>query len=1579
VRTPPRFRSALRGVLTLALLASTLVARGVVTDDTEPPVLSCPTLVQAFAPAGTCETTVSYTVTATDNGDGEVQIECTPPSGSVFRAGHTRVQCRAWDEAGNEAACEFTVRVALSSPGTVFCPANLTVPSEPDRWGATVTFPLPTSDSPCLPVEIIATPPSGSFFPVGETTVQVVARDSAGIVETCSFKVTVTSPLNIVWPTAQLIPLTRNTENVLVGHVEQALTSLDESRWFKVQVQPGARFVVTLTSLPANYDLVLFRDIAAAYREELEPSDLPLLDAEFADDAFAPAQFSPAQFSPAQFSPAAFSPAQFSPAQFSPAQFSPAQFSPAQFSPAQFSVDAFAPAQFSVDAFAPAQFSPAQFSPAQFSPAQFSPAQFSEAAYASAQVRSAIGISAFDGLLNEGILVNTWNENTEFYIRVRGRQGVFDPADTFRLDVALFPGLCDQIESVPTDGSGNPIPDPGTAAPAGGFHTLILADLDRLYAGSPASRQPLLDALTTLAARPEVRGHVLDVGSDAWVRFFNQQADSRKECAFAKNLVAERIRTLVNRSRAGNDLQYLVILGNDGVIPFFRQPDQAMLGPEMDYVPPVFEFSASQASLRGNFFLTQDRYGSDTEVVRTELRLPLPDLALGRLVETPEEIIGMIQAYLETDGGLLPTPATALVTGYDFLEDAAQAVAAEWTAGAGISPERLITPPDIAPSDPASWSASDLASLLLTRRHDVLFLAGHFNTAGTLAADFTTRLLAHELLRPELDLKNAFFYSPGCHSGYNLVDTDAIPQITLQPDWAQVAARKRMILLAGTGYQYGDTDFLEYSERLYRDFTRQLRRGTGPVTLGQALVRAKQQYLADVTDLRGIHEKALLQATLFGLPMAAYNLPGRIPDSTTGSIVPATLAYPQDPPSPGRELGLEYADVEVLANLTRKTLLLKNAQYDPADPNDRPEFEAVWYEGGDGILVNPAEPVLPLEMRDVSVANRHLRGIGFRGGSYLEETDVTPLTGAATTEIRGVHPAFLSPEFFPSKFWKPNYFSQLFEEVAGGTRLVVTPAQVRTGVAGNTGVIRRFPSSKYRLFYSSNTQTYQEGDLPPSTPALSGPPTIARVDATVENARVRFAIQVIGNPAAGIQEVWVLYTAKSGPLHGRWSVLDLRQSDNFIVWVGELDLGSTPPEDVRFTVQAVNGIGLVAFASNLGAGYIPGQTDPSGGEQTATALELLSPPASATYGSQLNLQARLTSNANPVPDQLVRFKLGGLESRALTDASGVARVRLNLLLPPGILQLAAAFDGTATLAPSSSETPFTLQKAPARLDLAPVNAVVAPNADSTIEAVLVAPGQTPASDQPLLEQPVVFVVRGSQSEFVTVVNTDYLGRAPLGVVPLPQGTYSVQAFFGQTVPVPPDNTLVGSPNSRYLAATSPLGTLTLDGRVPTANEDRIPSRAGAALKIAIASLLANDTDPDDDTLVLDRADATTGRGIPIVRNGAWLLMENTAPVTDAFEYTLNDGTGRTATARVVIEPQSDEEATSNILGFRIEDGRVFLRFAGIPARRYRIEFSPSMSPPAWQPLGSAVIRNDGTAEFSAPLPGDSGFYRTAYP
>jgi hypothetical protein len=78
------------------------------------------------------------------------------------------------------------------SPTSITCPANITVGNTPGQCGAVVNFPSPTVNANCPGAIIECSPPSGSTFPVGTTTVTCTATDpcGGGSVE-CSFSVTV--------------------------------------------------------------------------------------------------------------------------------------------------------------------------------------------------------------------------------------------------------------------------------------------------------------------------------------------------------------------------------------------------------------------------------------------------------------------------------------------------------------------------------------------------------------------------------------------------------------------------------------------------------------------------------------------------------------------------------------------------------------------------------------------------------------------------------------------------------------------------------------------------------------------------------------------------------------------------------------------------------------------------------------------------------------------------------------------------------------------------------------------------------------------------------------------------------------------------------------------------------------------------------------------------------------------------------------------------------------------------------------------------------------------------------------------
>jgi len=1206
----------------------------------------------------------------------------------------------------------------------------------------------------------------------------------------------IADPNNTSWPTA----LSLSANDTRAGF----LRDQGQARWFKVPILPNSHVDLRLTGLPADYDMVVFGDVKAAYDElvggagyvpsagpNLALDDLNRQGANAPTDVFNTSQYNPSAWDPTNWDPtlntANFSPSQWSPSQWSPSQWSASQWSPSQWSPSQWS-----PSQWS-----PSQWSPSQWSPSQWSPSQWSPSQWSSSnpadpsAFSTAQTSTVLAVSGGTGTGDENVSVNTWNNTGFLYVRVQGKNGIFDANDTFTLDVSRTGTLCSGVTDQPSS----------PTAPATNRRTLILVDGSRMSIGATLSGK-----LSQLAARPEVQGAVVNVASDPVVASLNAQADAKKACPYAKNLVASAITRIVNAYRATNPLQYVVVVGDDSVIPFYRYPDPALMGNEKLYVPPVRDDTASQASLRLGFVLNQDGYGSSGSVSLHGNAFPVPDLPVGRLVETPTEVEGMLDAYLGTGAGVVPTPTSSLTTGYDFLQDTADVIAGHLSAGIGGSNNAtLITNRNVSPETVTvgtnpdrthSWTGADLRrSLLNSGRHDLIFLAGHFSANDALGADYKTNVLSTELPASSTSFVNSIVFSAGCHTGYNIVNGDATTW-TEPLDWAQAFARKGATLVSGTGYQYGDTEFLAHSERIYAEFARQLRVTTGaggapvPVSVGRALLRSKQIFLETTPGLTALDEKALLQATLFGLPMLSVNLPqGRIVEAPDTTVVPGITPVGA---GPGAALGLGFANLGVGPSLTPQSLQLKSGPL------------ATWLSGPDGVAVRPTQPILPLDSLNVTSPNpsQALRGVAFRGGTYTDTLNVTPLTAASATELRGVHAPFFTDVFFPTQPWTVNYFGALG---GGATRLHATPVQHRSNLGGDLtkSTRRQFSNLDFRLFYSGNTSSYCPGTSPLSlapcpgavavAPALAAPPTITGVETEFDtNTReLTFKARVLGELVAGIQGAWVTWTIPpAAGQQGTWQSLDLQADpDEPVLWTGAITLGvGVNPANVRFVVQAVNGVGRVKIDDNVGAFYqpgsIPGQQDPGAGAPDPTAITFTAaPPSSVAFGSSFTVTARLASGGNPVNGKLIRIGFGAAGVPASTNGSGEATVSLSASLTPGTYLVTASFAGDADHAPSDAVQSVQVTKRPTTLVLS--GTLLASN---PLTATLTA-GAVPGSTATALTQRNVFlVITGGPLTQVYSAKTDPKGRVQLPqslLATLPPRIYTVDAYFnGATLPGP---------------------------------------------------------------------------------------------------------------------------------------------------------------------------------------------------
>ncbi len=160
------------------------------TIDTTPPVLDLPAdqIAEATGPDGAI---VNFAASAADAIAGDVPINCTPASGSLFPLGVTTVTCTATDAAGNTASGSFTVTVVDTTAPTLTLPGNLTREAT-GPGGAVVTFSASAADAVSGAVPVNCAPASGSLFPLGVTTVTCTATDAAGNTASGSFTVTIT-------------------------------------------------------------------------------------------------------------------------------------------------------------------------------------------------------------------------------------------------------------------------------------------------------------------------------------------------------------------------------------------------------------------------------------------------------------------------------------------------------------------------------------------------------------------------------------------------------------------------------------------------------------------------------------------------------------------------------------------------------------------------------------------------------------------------------------------------------------------------------------------------------------------------------------------------------------------------------------------------------------------------------------------------------------------------------------------------------------------------------------------------------------------------------------------------------------------------------------------------------------------------------------------------------------------------------------------------------------------------------------------------------------------------------------------
>nr|BAG55492.1 receptor-type protein tyrosine kinase [Monosiga ovata] len=225
-----------------------------VVQDKQPPTFTqCPTTISKAVNINSNTTTVTWTVSATDN-SGAVSLVYNPSvtSGDVFDFGTYAITVTATDSNMNSAVCAFTIRVIDSQAPTIIgCPSNQTYTAYldnstvPGRNYGTYTLPaLDATDNVQLVTKTFVS--VLDHYPVGQTLVSFQAYDSSGNPAFCSMYVRIS---DIEPPT-----IFGCLENVTFSCPTLLGRSIGPCSWSALSAVDAVSSVTSLyTSTPAGY------------------------------------------------------------------------------------------------------------------------------------------------------------------------------------------------------------------------------------------------------------------------------------------------------------------------------------------------------------------------------------------------------------------------------------------------------------------------------------------------------------------------------------------------------------------------------------------------------------------------------------------------------------------------------------------------------------------------------------------------------------------------------------------------------------------------------------------------------------------------------------------------------------------------------------------------------------------------------------------------------------------------------------------------------------------------------------------------------------------------------------------------------------------------------------------------------------------------------------------------------------------------------------------------------------------------------------------------------------------------------
>jgi hypothetical protein len=779
--------------------------------------------------------------------------------------------------------------------------------------------------------------------------------------------------------------------------------------------------------------------------------------------------------------------------------------------------------------------------------------------------------------------------------------------------------------------------------------TLVLVNYQRMRSVYPNNTNDVTTLKNTLESQTFINSNnnvIIDLfgcvfqGNDVnHLKTLYQEWDNNADQPLYANEVAQQIWYMIDAliTQKFPSIEYLVIVGGDNIIPFYRVPDETTLTNESTYFQQQRDnqgsLFANNTPLRGSLFynfIQTDNFYADRQPTPWRGRaLYIPDLAIGRLVEHPADINryltttnnDLLSVLLELVGSLLSAlttssnPGSAFVSGYDFLDDQANAVSSQLAAlGFQLNPKNnqaknttLINDTWTSQDLIASWFPNNQISKFkdsyshLQTNYQLASLNAHFthyqifSTQGYADSFLAERLRQPTHQPPLLDLSPTppFFgaqklshglvptliYSVGCHSGLNVINQQVragVPS-SYHADFAEGVLKQGGNWIGNTGFGYGDSELIAYSERLSLLLTQALGRDVQQnnqyvgASIGESLVLAKQEYLrrAGPGSFSVFDEKVLSEMTLYGLPYLRVRVPSpanpsdfgepamEIPTSQRSNpgsftrLITFTNTFEADPNVANH---LQAHSIVTDSFLPNTSTSLTSSDMSLVGLPTLPLFDYSLTLKGNGTTSPEMQP----QIRSVKLIQSQLEGAPTSNQALL--TTITNET-LASQNVTPELPAQLYGDWLPERFF-------IHQRIGSGNNIVdtlqVSPVQFQpqSTTAGNW---RRYSQLVFEVTYLDPTTA----DLVQQLDTV--PPQFGQVDVQwLANNRLRLEVEV-NDDSNRVQQVGVLYSTNT--LNWQFAALTPNGSNQFV-----FEIPAASPESVHIAMlTATDASGNIAF------------------------------------------------------------------------------------------------------------------------------------------------------------------------------------------------------------------------------------------------------------------------------------------------------------------------------------------------------------------------------------------------------------------